>query len=122
MSEEEAFAGRCAAVYQQGKLAGRLEELPEGSWQFLYEAGYRELPVSMTMPVREEPYHFKRFPAVFDGLLPEGLQLEALLRKHKMDRNDLFRQLVTVGEDMVGSLVVRSIGEVPSKPGEESDG
>jgi serine/threonine-protein kinase HipA len=44
---------------------------------------------------------------VFDGLLPEGAQLEALLKTHKIDRNDYFKQLVTVGRDLVGSLSVR---------------
>jgi serine/threonine-protein kinase HipA len=42
-------------------------------------------------------------------LLPEGPQLEALLRKHKIDRHDAFRQLVTVGEDLVGSLTVHEL-------------
>ena len=111
MNAHESFAGRCAAVYQLGKPAGQLQELPEGCWRFVYNPDYRGLPISLTMPVRHEPYDFKNFPAVFDGLLPEGLQLEALLRKHKIDRNDLFKQLVTVGEDMVGSLVVRPIEE-----------
>jgi len=99
--------GRCAEVFQQGHLAGRLEEVTMGGWRFSYESGYEGLPVSLTMPTREEPYQFERFPAVFDGLLPEGLQLEALLRKHKIDRNDYFRQLMFVGEDMVGSVTVR---------------
>lgn len=52
-------------------------------------------------------YVFTTFPLVFEGLLPEGPQLEALLRKHKIDRNDAFRQLITVGGDLVGSLTVR---------------
>ena len=39
--------------------------------------------------------------------MPEGEQLEALLKKQKIDRNDCFTQLVTVGEDLVGSLSVR---------------
>jgi len=46
---------------------------------------------------------------VFEGLLPEGPQLEALLRMHKIDRNNAFRQLVTVGADMVGSLTVKDV-------------
>lgn len=114
--------GRRAEVYQQGRLAGQLQEQPEGSWQFRYNPGYEGLPISLTMPVRNEPYHFKTFPAVFDGLLPEGPQLEALLRNHKIDRKDLFKQLITVGEDMVGSLVVRPVTRAPDKPEEGSNG
>jgi serine/threonine-protein kinase HipA len=41
-------------------------------------------------------------------LLPEGGQLEALLRIRKLDRQDLFGQLLAVGQDVVGSLRVEA--------------
>lgn len=106
MSADERFVGRRAEVYQQGQLAGYLEEQGDGSWQFSYLPDYDGLAVSLTMPKQTEPYRFRTFPPVFEGILPEGLQLEALLRKHKLDRNDLFGQLIIVGEDLVGSLSV----------------
>lgn len=107
MSPDEGFVGRRAEVYQQGQLAGYLEEQADDSWQFSYLPDYDGLAVSLTMPKQTEPYQFGAFPPLFDGLLPEGIQLEALLRKHKLDRNDFFGQLMIVGEDLVGSLSVR---------------
>lgn len=107
MTMDDSFRGRRAEVYQQGKLAGYLEEQVGGSWQFAYLPDYNGLAVSLTMPKRTEPYCFGAFPPLFEGLLPEGLQLEALLRKHKVDRNDFFGQLMIVGEDLVGSLILR---------------
>jgi serine/threonine-protein kinase HipA len=98
---------RCAEVFQAGTRAGDLQELPKGGCQFAYLEDYTGTPVSLTLPVRREPYVFAGFPPVFDGLLPEGPQLEALLRMHKIDRSDAFAQLVTVGSDLVGSLSVR---------------
>lgn len=110
MNEEiEASARRRAVVCQHGEPAGHLEEAEEGRWTFCYLDGYVGAAVSLTLPVRAEPYRFDGFPAVFEGLLPEGPQLEALLRKHKIDRGDAFRQLVTVGADLVGSLTVEEI-------------
>ena len=120
MSAGPMSSKRCAEVYQQGHLAGRLEELGAGAWQFTYSSDYNGLSVSLTMPIRSESYHFEQFPSVFDGLLPEGLQLESLLRIHKIDRNDFFRQLMIVGEDMVGSLTVRE-HQPASAMGEEAD-
>jgi serine/threonine-protein kinase HipA len=105
---------RRAEVYQQGQLAGYLEAQAGGFWQFSYLPDYEGLAVSLTMPKRNEPYRFATFPPLFDGLLPEGLQLEALLRKHKIDRNDCFGQLMIVGADLVGSLSV-----YPVKPSSE---
>jgi len=58
------------------------------------------------MPVRPEIYVFTEFPPFFDGLLPEGAQLEALLRLHKLDRNDKFGQLLLIGADTVGAVTV----------------
>jgi serine/threonine-protein kinase HipA len=97
---------RRARVKQHGVIAGDLESLPAGEWQFGYLESYVGEPVSLTLPVRAEPYVFPGFPAVFEGLLPEGPQLEAVLRLHKIDRHDSFRLLLTVGHDVVGSLTV----------------
>ena len=62
--------------------------------------------MSLTLPVRPAPYEFETFPAFFDGLLPEGLNLEALLKLAKLDAGDCFGQLVTVGGDLVGAVTV----------------
>ena len=105
--ESTDFIRRRAVISQHGELAGHLEEQASGMWTFTYLEEYTGAPVSLTMPVRPTRYEFDGFPAVFEGLLPEGPQLEALLRKHKIDRSNAFLQLVTVGADLVGSLTVR---------------
>jgi serine/threonine-protein kinase HipA len=98
---------RRAEIYQQGVLAGLLEEIDRSRYSLTYVNGYRGEPISLALPVSERPYEFDKFPAVFEGLLPEGVQLEALLRIHKVDKNDLFQQLLIVGADVVGSLIIR---------------
>ncbi len=103
---EEQSNKRRSAVLQQGTLAGHLEEIGEGAWSFTYCPDYAGTAVSLTMPLRREPYTFDSFPSVFEGLLPEGVQLEAVLRKHKIDRHDPYGQLIVVGADLVGSLTI----------------
>jgi serine/threonine-protein kinase HipA len=71
--------------------------------------GYHGERISLALPVREAPYEFDQFPPVLEGLLPEGLSLEAMLRQYKIDKQDLFKQLVTVGEDVVGSLTIKEV-------------
>jgi len=100
---------RKALVSQQGVPAGILEELGGGRWRFTYSDGYSGNPVSLTMPLSQTVWDFDRFPPLFEGLLPEGIQLEAMLRRCKLDRNDLFGQLTVAGEDLVGSLTVKEI-------------
>lgn len=96
-----------AEVYQEGTLAGTLEEIENNRWRFTYAAEYSGKPVSLTMPVAAGAREFDAFPSVFEGLLPEGIQLETMLRRFKLDRRDLFAQLLLVGEDLVGSLTVK---------------
>ena len=97
---------RQANVYQRGVLAGSLRELPGTGYEFVYAPDFQGAPVSLTMPVRKNAYHFKSFPPFFEGLLPEGYQLESLLRQAKLDKSDYFSQLIQVGADLVGSVTV----------------
>jgi serine/threonine-protein kinase HipA len=78
-------------------------------YRFEYLESYVGLPVSLSMPVNQRIYEFEGFPPFFDGLLPEGYQLEGLLKIGKIDRNDLFGQLMAVGDDLVGDVTVKEI-------------
>jgi serine/threonine-protein kinase HipA len=98
---------RKAAVYHRDILAGFLIEQGEGKYEFHYVDEYKGPPVSLTMPVAKRQFLFDTFPPFFDGLLPEGTLLEALLKQAKIDRYDLFSQLVTVGGDLVGAVTVK---------------
>ncbi len=100
---------RKACVSVNGVKAGILEEQKDGRYQFSYFDHYQSAPVSLTMPLINKVYHFDVFPPFFEGLLPEGIMLEALLRKYKVDRNDYFRQLMIVGQDVVGAVTVEEI-------------
>jgi serine/threonine-protein kinase HipA len=99
---------RTAKVFVCGIEAGYLSEvLFEKEYRFEYSADYSGYPVSLTMPVNRKVFVFNSFPPFFDGLLPEGNQLEGLLKQGKVDRNDLFSQLLMVGNDMVGAVTVK---------------
>jgi serine/threonine-protein kinase HipA len=97
---------RTAILAMHGIDAGILV-MKDKSYELTYFPAYTGEPLSLTLPVRSEPYYFNQFPAFLDGLLPEGLALEALLRKAKFDRDDYFGQLLCVGQDLVGAITVR---------------
>ena len=98
---------RQCKVMMHGQIAGILLETEQG-FSFLYKEGYNEQAISLTLPVRAEAYTFTFFPPFFDGLLPEGVQLEAMLRLRKLDRYDFFGQLIAVGSDLVGAVTVEA--------------
>ncbi len=101
---------RKAEIYVNDKLAGILSEIERGrQYRFEYQQNYAGPSVSLTLPTAQGRHDFDRFPPFFDGLLPEGTGLEALLKLAKIDRNDPFGQLVIVGRDLVGFVTVREI-------------
>jgi serine/threonine-protein kinase HipA len=100
---------RTAQVSQNAVLAGILEERENG-FRFTYDPHFNGEDVSLAMPREKAVWDFSKFPPAFEGLLPEGARLEGLLRRRKLDKNDLFGQLMAVGADVVGSL---SFKEVP---------
>ncbi len=75
---------------------GYLTQTKSNEYSFTYMEDYSGYPISLTMPVRIEPYTFDRFPPFFDGLLPEGVQLEALIRQNTIDAHDYMAQLEAV--------------------------
>lgn len=97
---------RRARVYIHGVEAGILEEQLDMTYTFTYFSHYAGPPVSLTMPIAEKKYDFQEFPSFFEGLLPEGILLEALLRQYKLDKDDYFGQLTRVGHDLVGAISI----------------
>lgn len=100
---------RKANVFVNNVLAGELDELPKNKYIFRYLPNYKGAPVSLTMPIKQQVYEFEEFPSFFEGLLPEGMMLEAMLRKYKIDKNDLFAQLLQVGGDVVGAVTIEEV-------------
>lgn len=100
---------RKAVILVNGVKAGIFEELDHTKYKFSYIHGYNGPPISLTLPLSDKEYEFEQFPAFFDGLLPEGTLLEALLRKAKLDQNDYFGQLLQVGHDVVGAVTIEEL-------------
>ena len=102
---------RKAEVYVHDILAAFLVETDSKEYELNYLETYQGPPVSLTLPISQRQYDFEKFPAFFDGVLPEGPLLEALLRRAKLDRDDYFSQIVTVGSDLVGAVTVKEFCE-----------
>ncbi|MBZ0266730.1 HipA N-terminal domain-containing protein [bacterium] len=101
---------RRVRVLVHGRPAAVLEEVAPGrEYRLQYDPGYDGPPVSLALPVSDGEFTFDRFPPFFDGLLPEGVRLEALLRQAKIDAADHLSQLLAVGGDLVGAVTVEAV-------------
>lgn len=101
---------RRAEVFVHNISAGFLEEIEKGGeYRFIYHADYIGESVSLTMPIEQNFYASEELFPFFEGLLPEGPQLEALLRISKIDRDDLYSQMIAVGNDTVGAVTIKEV-------------
>ncbi len=109
---------RKADIYVQGKYAGVLYENDSG-YSFTYDTAYLEgkdaLPVSLTLPLRQESYEDTKLFSFFDGLIPEGWLLDIASRNWKIDRKDRFGLLLATCKDAIGDVSVCMRGDEPWK-------
>ena len=99
-----------ADVFVNKVLAGRLQEIERGKkYRFVYLDGYQGDSISLEIPRDMQVWEFDRLPTFFDGVLPEGMMLEALLKLRKIDRDDYITQLIAVGEDLVGNVTIKGL-------------
>lgn len=101
---------RRARVLYNNQLAGVLLEIPTG-YQFTYDKEHLRSgrPVSVSLPLREEPYESGELFSFFKGLLPEGWYLAIVSAKAKVDARDDFGILLATTSDAIGAVTVHKI-------------
>jgi serine/threonine-protein kinase HipA len=102
-----------------GRRVGVVEEAGAGS-RFTYDRDWVALgasatPVSVTMPVRAEPYESKGLLPFFENLLPEGWLLELSTKRLKISKDDAFGLLLATCADCIGAVEI-----LPLAPAEEA--
>lgn len=92
-------------IFVGERLAGYFIREREG-FAFEYLPEYKGPPVFLVWDLAKKRRRWSKFPPAFDGLLPEGVLLDQLLAKHKLDRSDKWGQLVATGRDLTGFVSV----------------
>lgn len=101
---------RSAEIYMDEQLAGVLEETDNG-YRFRYLSDYMDregaAPVSLTLPLQEEPYESQVMFSFFDGLIPEGWLLDVVQDTWKVNPRDRMGLLLVSCRDTIGNVSVR---------------
>jgi len=97
---------RQARVLFRNRPAGTLSELPGGRYRFTYDAAYLETgtAVSLTLPLRAQPFEADELFACFAGLVPEGWYLRIVAPTLKVDPTDAFGLLLHACRDCIGAV------------------
>jgi serine/threonine-protein kinase HipA len=100
---------RSAEVHLHQKLAGHLIQNEEG-YTFTYTQSHLQAefaqPVSLTLPLREQPYVERVLFPFFDGLIPEGWLLEVAERNWKLNPRDRMGLLLVCCRDCIGAVSI----------------
>lgn len=121
-------------VLLNNQLVGQLHKEPSGAVQFRYDESWLDrinaLPVSLSLPLREDAYRGAPVLAVFENLLPDSIAL----RRKVAERvgaagTDAYSMLAEIGRDCVGALQfvadgndipVTRVGEIDGEAQDES--
>ena len=96
-------------VLQNNQLVGHLSKEPGGAIEFRYETGWltcdKPIPVSLSLPLREETYRGAPVVAVFENLLPDSDRLRRMVAQRVgADGTDAYSLLTRIGRDCIGAL------------------
>ena len=96
-------------VLLNNRPVGRLNKAATGAIDFLYEPAWLEwehaMPVSLSLPLREDAYRGAAVTAVFDNLLPDSDALRRrVAEKVGAGGMDFYSLLAAIGRDCVGAL------------------
>ncbi|MDO4929557.1 MAG: HipA N-terminal domain-containing protein [Bacteroidales bacterium] len=105
---------RKGEVYVHGVKAGELAELDNMEYVFAYDQSYLKdegnPPVSLTLPLREEPYRSDHLFPFFFSMLSEGENRQMQARLLRISPEDDFGILLaTAHTDTIGAVTVKSV-------------
>ena len=102
---------RKAHVFYKDEVAGYITETSTGyTFQYDHEFLNKNIPISISLPPREEPYRSKELFPFFKGLLPEGWYLNIVSATQKVDNKDSFGLLLaSTSGDTIGAVTVRKV-------------
>jgi serine/threonine-protein kinase HipA len=96
-------------VFLNSRLVGQLRRETSGAIIFQYDRAWiaweSALPVSLSLPIREQPYVGAPVLAVFENLLPDNDSLRRqIAARARAEGTDAYSLLGAIGHDCVGAL------------------
>ena len=103
---------RKGTVKLSGQAVGVIEETRDGI-RFGYSAEWLQkpgaVPVSLTLPLCDEPYLSKELHPFFENLLPEGWLLTVVSKKLKISEADALGLLLATCSDCIGAVEIEPL-------------
>jgi serine/threonine-protein kinase HipA len=109
-------------TFLNGRMVGQLRRKPSGAVSFQYDHSWIEwtqaIPVSLSLPIREQEYTGAPVVAVFENLLPDNLSLRRKIAvRVRAEGTDAYSLLGAIGHDCVGALQFLQLESEPGPAG-----
>lgn len=109
-------------VFMNARFVGRLERNASGAVSFQYDSVWlsweHAIPLSLSLPLREQSFQGAAVFPVIDNLLPDGEFLrQRIAERIRAEGSDAYSLLTKVGRDCVGALQFLPHGEDPGPAG-----
>lgn len=104
------------SIYLNDRLLGHLLKEPGGATNFRYDENWlawdNAIPVSLSLPLREDAYRGAPVAAVFENLLPDSEMLRRQIAERMgAEGSDAYSLLTAIGRDCIGALQFVPEGE-----------
>lgn len=90
---------------------------------FCYDSNYLHsptaMPISISLPLWDDPYSPEQTAIFFEGLLPEGFTRRSVAQWMHVDESDYLSILHGLGRECIGALCITEAGEEPISTYEE---
>ncbi len=111
------------SVFINSRLVGQLERKSSGAIHFQYAKQWLDwehaMPVSLSLPLREDRYAGAPVIAVFDNLLPDNAAIRTRAAQQvNADGDDMYSLLAAIGKDCIGAMQFLPAGKQPASPGD----
>lgn len=107
-------------VWYNKKLVGKLYPAERGNVVFQYAASWLanagSIPISLSLPLKDEAFSTDLSTAFFDNLLPEECLREAVARERGLESSATYALLEVLGAECAGAFVILPAHETPSEP------
>ena len=109
-------------IYLNGRPVGQLRRQASGAIDFLYDQRWlgweHAIPVSLSLPLREQRFIGEPVIAVFENLLPDDEDMRrTMATRVNAPGSDIYSLLSAVGRDCIGALQFLPEGQAPGPAG-----
>ncbi len=106
------------SIWMNGLHIGRLSKSYSGAVEFRYKADWLNTagsrPISLSMPLRHQPYSGEQVYNYFDNLLPDNREIrDRIQARFKAPSSHPFDLLSAIGMDCVGAIQILAENEAP---------